>query len=274
MADATAPASAGPLRILPLGSLGTGRAGRLVERNLLVFRRSWIVVATGFLEPLFYLLSIGVGIGALVGGVAVGGRVVPYRDFLAPGMLAASAMNGAVYDSTINIFFKLKYQKLYDAVLSTPLGVGDIALGELAWALGRGGLYSAGFLVVMLGLGLVHSWWALLALPAALLVGASFAGAGLAATTFMRGWQDFDLVQLVILPMFLFSGTFYPLSTYPPALRVVVRCTPLYQAVAILRALVMGTPGWATLGHAAFLAVVGLVGLAIASRRMAKLLRS
>jgi lipooligosaccharide transport system permease protein len=262
----------GPARIVPPGALGTRRARHLFERNLLVYRRGWMIILSGFFEPLFYLLSIGVGIGRLVGPVSVDGRTLDYTAFVAPALLASSAMNGAIYDSTFNIFFKLKYQKTYDAVLATPMAVGDIALGEIGWALARGTLYACAFVVVMLGIGLVLSPWAVLAIPAALLIGFAFAGAGMACTSFMRSWQDFDLVQLVVLPLFLFSATFYPLATYPVALRWVVRGTPLYQGVAILRPLTTGAVGPVLLVHAAYLLAMGMVGLLVASRRLGRLL--
>jgi lipooligosaccharide transport system permease protein len=252
--------------------LRSRRSPRLVERNVMVYRRSWMIIVSGFFEPLFYLLSIGVGIGKLVGTVTIAGTTVKYTSFAAPGLLAASAMNGAIYDSTMNVYFKLKFAKLYDAVLATPLGVGDVAVGEITWALLRGTMYAAVFLFVMLVMGLVHSWWAILCLPGAVLIGFAFAACGMAGTSYMRSWHDFDLVQLCVLPMFLFSTTFYPLSTYGPGLQFIVRITPLYQGVAMLRALTTGTVSWATLGHAVYLAVMGLIGLRIASRRLERLL--
>jgi lipooligosaccharide transport system permease protein len=259
-------------RVVPLGALGTRRAGRLLERNLLVTRHIWPIVASGFFEPVFYLLSLGIGMGELVGAVEVGGRLVDYRTFVAPAMLASSAMNGAIFDTTFNFFYKLRYAKIYDAILSTPLAVGDVALGETLSALARGGIYAAAFLLVMLCLGLIGSAWAVLALPAALLIGFAFAGAGLACTTFMRSWTDFDSVQLVILPMFLFSTTFVPLSTYPLGLRWVVQVTPLYHGVALLRGLCTGAVGLSLLVHVAYLAGMGLLGLVVAGRRMERLL--
>ena len=113
-----------------------------------------------------------------------------------------------------------------------------------------------------------------LALPAAVLIGFAFAAIGMAATTYMRGWTDFDLIQLVLLPMFLFSTTFYPLSTYPRWLQIVVECTPLYHGVALTRALNLGQVGVADIGHAAYLAAMGLVGVAVAGRRIRILLLS
>jgi lipooligosaccharide transport system permease protein len=260
------------LRTLPVG-MYAGRARVLVERALLVNRRAWLAVVSGFCEPLFYLFAMGVGFGALVGDV-VGpdGTTVSFLEFVAPALLAASAMNGAVYDATFNIFFKFKYAKLYDAMLATPLGPIDVAVGEIAWALLRGGLYATGFLTVMLALGLVTSAWAVLALPAALLVAFSFAAIGMACTTFMRSWQDFDLIQLALMPMFLFSTTFFPLTVYPGFVRVLVQCLPLYHAIELMRHLCAGVVQVELLGHLAYFAVMAGVGVVVAARRLGVLL--
>ncbi len=261
-----------PLRITP-SIVVAGRGGRrIVERNILVYRRGWIFFVSGFFEPFFYLLSIGIGLSTLVGRLPLGGHLVAYTSYVAPGLLASSAMNGAIFDSTFNIFFKLKIAKTYDAMLSTPLAPTDIALGELTWALMRGSIYSLAFLLVMTGFGYVLTPWVVLCYPAAILVSFAFAGMGMAATSYMRSWQDFDKVSLAIIPLFLFSATFYPLTVYPAWLQVVVRCTPLYQGVAMIRGLDAGLFTWALLGHAAYLAIMGAVGLTVTSRRLTALL--
>jgi lipooligosaccharide transport system permease protein len=259
-------------RVVPLPAhAGSGR--HLVERNFLVYKRSWVVFISGFFEPVFYLLSIGVGVAQLVGDFTLSdGTKIGYAAFVAPAMLASSAMNGAVFDSTYNIFFRMKYARLYDAMLATPLRPWDIATGEVTWALLRGACYSAMFLLVMLAMGLIGSWWALLALPVSVLLGFAFAGAGMALTTFMRSWQDFEFVQLATMPMFLFSATFYPVETYPAAIRWLVEITPLYQGVALERALTTGAVGWSLLVNALYLAVMGTFGMYVASRRLGKLL--
>jgi lipooligosaccharide transport system permease protein len=266
-----------PLRILPAPLLAARQLGgrgsaHLIERNARAYRHAWMVLASGFFEPLFYLLSIGIGIGELVGTVTVDGHPVSFTSFVAPALLATSAMNGAIFDSTFNIFFKLKYAKLYDSVLATPMRAGDVAMGEIGWALIRGGLYACAFMVIMLAMGLLHSPWAVFTIPVALLIGFAFAGAGMAATTFVRSWQDFEYVTLTTLPMFLFSATFYPLSVYPRPLQLVVDCTPLYQGIALLRGLTLGFAGPGLLWHVLYLAVMGTTGLAIASRRISRLL--
>ncbi len=276
----TPPAKAPPAWVSRLSTLvpmpaGAGLGRRVLERNVVAFRHGWIALVTGFAEPVFYLFSLGVGIGALVRTVTTpGGAEVPYATFVAPALLAASAMNGAVFDSTYNVFFKLKYAKLYDSMLATPLGPRDIAVGEVSWSLLRGGLYSSAFLLVAMLVGAVHSWWALLAVPGAVFIGFAFAAVGMFATTFMRGWVDFDYVTLAIQPMFLFSATFFPLATYPDALQWFVRATPLYHGVALERGLMLGEVGWGLLAHVGYLLALGLFGVVGTARRLERLLLS
>jgi lipooligosaccharide transport system permease protein len=261
------------LRVTPLFAFGSRRSARLIERNLYVYKHGWLVILSGFFEPLFYLLGIGFGLGALIGTIpGPGGEMISYQLFLAPALLASSAMNGAIMESTFNFFFKLNYNKTFASILATPLSPGDIALGELGWALIRGGLYALGFMGVMAVFGLVVSPWVVLAVPAALLVGFAFGAVGMAATSFMKTWQDFDLIQLVVLPMFLFSGTFYPVDAYPEALRVLVQLTPLYQGVDLIRSLTVGAISPVLLFHVAYLFAMGIAGLVVSSRRIDKLL--
>ena len=259
-------------RVLPFG-FGGRRALLLIERNVLVYKNGWMVILSGFFEPLFYLLSIGLGIGGIVGDLpGPNGSTIPYALFVAPALLASASMNGAIAESTFNVFFKLNFQKTYDAVLATPLSPGDVALGEIGWAVIRSTLYALGFVVVILVLGLVRSPWAILSVPAATLLAFAFAAVGMAATTFMRSWQDFDLINLVVLPLFLFSGTFYPLAAYPEPLRIVVQLTPLWQGVDMIRALVTGAVDLSILWHVAYLGAMGLIGLAVVGRRLGRML--
>jgi len=268
------------LRVLPVALLRTRRHGlggrgsaHLIERHARVYRHDWSVLISGFFEPLFYLLSIGIGLGKLVGTVTgPGGHQIGYTSFVAPALLATSAMNGAVMDSTFNVFFRMKYAKLYDATLATPMRTDEIALGEIGWALIRGGLYAVAFMVIILALGLVHSVWAVLDVPAALLIGFGFAGAGMAATTYMKSWQHFEFVLLATVPMFLFSTTFYPLSVYPRPVQIIVECTPLYQGVALLRDLTLGSVSPSMLWNVVYLAALGAAGLTVAGRRIGTLL--
>jgi lipooligosaccharide transport system permease protein len=197
---------------------------------------------------------------------------VPYPVFVAPALLAASSMNGAITESTFNFFFKLNYDKTFASILTTPMSPGDISIGELCWALIRGALYTLGFLAVMLLLGLAQSPLVIFTIPGALLIGFAFASVGMAATSFMRTWQDFDLIQLVVLPMFLFSGTFFPIDAYPAALRILIQITPLYRGVDLLRSLSLGVVGPSIVVDIVYLSVMGALGLLVVSRRLDKLL--
>jgi lipooligosaccharide transport system permease protein len=251
------------------------RSTAVAGRNLAAARHFgyWWGLFSGFFEPVLYLLSIGIGVGALVTGFTLAdGRTISYTAFVAPAMLAASAMNAAVAESTHNLFAKMKFQKLYEAVLATPVRPIEVALGELMWALARGSIYSIAFLALMVAMGLTTVGWAFVAFPATLLVGFAFGGMGMAIATVMRGWQDFDYVAVAQFGLFLFSGTFAPADSYAPYLRVLVALTPLYHGVELIRGLTTGVVGWSMLGHVGYLAVFAVIGLTIAGRRMTKLL--
>jgi lipooligosaccharide transport system permease protein len=245
----------------------------LVERNVLAYRRAWLIFVSGCSSRCCSCSRSASGWARWSARWPGPGRSPgPYGEFVAPALLAASAMNGAVYESTFNIFSKLRFSRLYDAVLATPVEPRDIAVGELVWSLLRGAIYAVAFLVW-------RGWpdscarpWALLALPAATLIGFAFAGIGLTATTFMTSWQDFDLIQLVLMPLFLFSATFYPLDVYPPALQAIAHVSPLYHGVQLTRGLMLGVLQPMLLVHAGILLVIGVVGLRFASRRFAELL--
>lgn len=261
-----------PLRIVPHQVRHSRRPQRMLERQWIVNRSGgWIILLTGFFEPLFYLLSIRVGFGALVGDVEEGGRLIPYAEFVAPALMAASAMNGALYESTMNVFFRLKYEKVYDAALATPLTSGDVALGEILYSTIRGALYSAAFLLTMWLLGMTTSVWAIGMLPVAILIALAFSAVGMAATTYMRSWADFEYVPAVMLPMFLFSATFYPLSSYGDW-QWVAQISPLYHGVAMMRSLNIGEFSWAFVGHAGVLVAMFALGLSATAHRIERLL--
>jgi lipooligosaccharide transport system permease protein len=249
-------------------------ARQVIFRNYLVYRRYWVAFISAFLEPLLFLLSIGIGVGALIGTVpGPAGDPVPYRAFVAPGLMAMAAMNGGIFDTTYMFFIKLKYWGTFESMLSTPLTPTHVVVGEIGWSVLRGTIYATAFLGTMVLLGLVESPWALLAIPAATLVCWAFASAGAAGASYMRSYFDFDFINVVLIPSFLFSGVFFPLSRYPDWLATIVRCTPLYQGVALIRGLVFGVLDASSVVHAGYLAVMGLIGLRIATRRLALLLQ-
>ena len=231
------------------------------------------MLVSGFFEPMFYLFSVGVGVSKLVGDVELpGGEVVSYTAFVAPAMLASSAMNGALYDATFNLFFKLKYNKLYDAVLATPVTPVDVAVGEIGWALMRGAFYSIAFLVVMLLMGLIASWWAVLALPAVVLIGFAFAAIGTACTTYMKSWQDFELHHPGAAADVPVLGHVLPDHRLPRVAAVggaLLAALPRGHADAELTT---GTVGLGSFVHVAVLVALGVVGLVVTGRRLEKLL--
>jgi lipooligosaccharide transport system permease protein len=260
-------------RLIALEGAGR-RSASVLGRNVTSLQPSyWLVMASGFLEPILYLFSIGVGVGTLVGDLPLpDGRVIGYAAFVAPAMLASSAMSGALSETTFNFFGKMKFMKLYDGMLATPLRPIEIALGELAWAMIRGNIYAAAFLVVMVAMDLTTPGRAVAALGAAVLVGFAFGGLGMALSTFMRSWQDFDLVASGQFALFLFSGTFVPAQAYPTALRWVVEATPLYRAVDLIRAITTGSITWTQALDVAYLLALFALCLTIAGHRMTKLL--
>ena len=246
------------------------RARRLVERNILVYRHQWIIIFSGVFEPIFYLIGIGVGLGGFIESVELSdGRSVSYLTYVAPALLATAAMNGAVFETIFNIFFKLNYAKTYEGVLATPMGITEIAVGELLWALMRAALYAIAMFAIMLVLDLVLSPWGLLIVPAALLVAASFAAAGLAGTSYLRTVNDFDIpMGLIVTPMFLFSGTFFPIEFYPQPIQWLMQLNPLYHSIHLIRGLATGIVGWSHLLDFAFLVGLIVLCLWIAMRQM------
>jgi len=253
-----------------VGALYARNARSVLARGLLATRSTmWPVMLSGFFEPVFYLFAMGVGLGTYIGDVTLpSGGSVSYAAYIAPALLAVSAMNGAVYDSTWNVFFKMHYGKLYDAMLTTSLGPLDVAFGEILNALLRGGAYAIGFLTVMQFMGLNLAWSAVLAVPAVLLVAFGFASLGMAVTSYLRTIQQMDWINFVMLPMFLFSATFYPVTVYPGWLQGIVKALPLYQAVELVRGLTLGVLDPQMLNHVAYFVAMILLGLTFTTRRL------
>ncbi|WP_438872269.1 ABC transporter permease [Paractinoplanes rishiriensis] len=250
------------------------RAGSVTERNVAALRSMyWFVLLSGCLEPLLYLFSIGVGVGALINTVTLpGGQVVGYAEFVAPAMLAAAAMAGALNETTFNFFGKMKFMRLYDGILATPVRPIEIALGELAWAMVRGTVYAVAFVAVMVAMDLTTVSRAAPALAASVLVGFTFGALGMAISTLIRSWQDFDLIASAQFALLLFSGTFVPATAYPTWFRWLIEATPLYRAVDLTRALTLGSAGWLQLLDVLYLLAVLAASLAVAAHRMEKLL--
>ena len=249
-----------------------GRPYVMIQRSFLAFKRSsWFVVLSGFVEPVLYLASFGYGLGKLVGPISSSGHPVTYAAFIAPGLLATSAMNGAIYDSTWNVFFKMHHGKVYNSMLATSLGPLDVAIGEIGWALLRGFAYAIGFMVVVVPFGLIPSWWGILAVPAAVIIAFGFASVGMGITSYLKDFQQMEWINFVMLPMFLFSGTFYSIATFPRALQIFLQALPLPQAIGLIRDLTLGDVHWGTLWHLLYFSVMIVGGLIFTTRRLSKL---
>ena len=247
-----------------------GRSHVILERSLVALKSSnWFPVVSGFLEPLLYLFSFGYGVGTLIGDIQVSnGQVVSYAMFIAPGLLATSAMNGAIYDSTWNVYFKLHEGKIYHGMLATSLGPLDVALGEILTALLRGFAYAVGFMAVATPMGLIPSWWGVLAIPAAVLIAFGFASTGMAITSYFKSYQQMGLINISLLPIFLFSGSFYPLSVFPDWAQIVIKTLPLWHAIEMIRNLTLGIINFSLLGHIAYFLVMIVVGLFFTTKRL------
>lgn len=244
-------------------SIYSGRSLTLIERGFKAFKSSnWMVVLSGFVEPVFYLLAFGFGIGQLIGDLEDGnGSLVSYAAFIAPALLATSAMNGAIYDSTWNVFFKMHFGKIYQVMLSSSMGPLDVALGEIFWALLRGVAYSVGFMAIVFPIGLVTNAWGLLAIPAATLIAFGFASLGMAITSYLKSFQQMNWVTFFLLPMFLFSGTFFPVSVYPQWIQTIVQALPLWQGVELVRSLMLGNISASLWSHVLYFVVMIVLGL-------------
>ncbi|THV43655.1 ABC transporter [Glycomyces buryatensis] len=236
-------------------------------------RRAWVLIVSGAFESLLFLFAFGFGVGALVGDITLpGGETISYTAYVAPAILANAAMMGVLAETSINVFAKFKWMKLYDGILNTPLRPWEVALGEVWWALIRGGIYVAMFVAVMGAFGLLDSWWAILAVPACVFISLAFAGIGLTLATLFRDWPDFDLMMAFVFVMFLFGGTFTPVEAYPEFVQPIVYVMPLFHGIELVRGISLGQFGPMMLVHVAYLCALAIGGTWIAQRRLSKAL--
>lgn len=248
----------------------SGRSRVVLQRSWVTFKSStYLVVLSGFVEPLLNLAVFGFGVGQFVGNISLpDGQVVDYATFIVPGLLATAAMMGAVMDSTWNVYFKMHESRLYQAMLSTSLGPMDVALGEIAWALLRGALYSSSFMLVVAPLGLIPSWYGIFVIPAGILIGFGFAALGMAITSYIKGYQQLNLVNIVLMPLTLFSGSFFPLESLPDWLETFIRWTPLSQGIEMMRMCTLGTIDTSILIHVIYFLIFIAGGLFFTTRRL------
>jgi lipooligosaccharide transport system permease protein len=247
-------------------------SGRVWQRNFLVYKRLWHrSIAFGFLQPVLFLTAMGIGVGALMSNqdlAAFGG--VPYIDWLGPGLLSAMAMQTATFESTYPIMNKIMWGRNYEAMLSTPVTIRSIVGGELAWTAFRIGSLAAVFLLVLTLFGIVRSPLAILAVPVAVLVGTAFSSCLIAFTTTQRNDVGFSAIfRFVINPLFLFSGTFFPLSNLPDQVEWVAWLTPLFHGVQLIRGLFLGSLDWVAVPiHLAYLLAMLAIGVLLADRNL------
>jgi lipooligosaccharide transport system permease protein len=231
------------------------------------FRRTWRGwVATMFGIPVLNLLAFGYGLGHLIGQSNGDVAGVAYVAFLAPGLLAATAMNSAVEESTWAMFTAIKWQRTYHAMLATPLTARQVLVSHLLWAGTRVAMSATVLLVLIAVLGLATPW-AVLALPAAILVGLAFAAPVMAFTAHAESEANFAyLFRFGVMPLYLFSGTFFPISQLPRWLETIAWLTPLWHGVALCRDLVLGRLQWLDAVHIGYLTALLIVGLWLADR--------
>ena len=270
----------------PSGRLGTGprrplspveRLGAVVAHHLTVYRRTWKGSIIGrFLSPLFFLLSMGLGLGTLVDDSAGGVDGIPYLQYVVPGIIAVQAMWLAFGESTYAVFGYIRWNQMYAAMLATPLRVTEVLGGHLAVIALHLGVATAIFVAVAAPFGSFTSWWVLLAIPVGVLTGMAFAVPTFALAATLESDNGFSLLyRFVVTPLMLFSGVFFPVDQLPLVLQPLAWVTPLWHGVELCRDAATGTPpGWAGLGHLAVLLLYVGVGWLLAHRAFRKRLVS
>jgi lipooligosaccharide transport system permease protein len=228
-------------------------AWRLWQRNAAIYRRTYkLNILPNFFEPLWFMVAMGLGLGAYLGRI----EGIRYMDFIAPGLVATAAMYGTSFEVTFNCFVKMQFGRVYDAITATPLTIEDVGLGELLWGTTRALLYGVVFLVVAVPFGVIHSPLALAAPLAVALIGLMFSVIGLAFTAVIPVIDYFTYYwTLFMTPMFLFSGIFFPLDRLPEWVQLVAWFMPLHHGVNLMRALTLTGDVGAALMAAAWIVV-------------------
>ena len=241
-------------------------ATRVWYRDARNFSKLWRgALLPTFLDPMFYLLAMGFGLGTYLATI----QGIPYKEFVAPGLIASAAMWAAAFESTYNTYIKMNEARLYDALVATPVEVPDVVAGEVAWAATRSFVYSTTFLIAVAAFGLVDSWWALTAPLFAFLGGACFGTIGMLFTALIPKLDLYSyFFTLFITPMFLFSGIFFPLTRLPEWVEWIAWLTPLYHLVNVMRELSTGPELLALAGNTAWLVVLTLVLYVPLARKM------
>jgi lipooligosaccharide transport system permease protein len=256
----------------PLLTRVTARCWRVWQRDAVVWRKTWLI---GFLppllEPLLYVAAFGLGLGTLIGAIAWQGARLSYLEYLAPGIVAAGVMNAAFFETTYSSFVRMYYQKTFDGILATPLSMAEIVTGEILWGATRSLVTAAVMMAALAPFGLLHWPESLLLLPVAALGGLAFAAFGMVFTGVLPTIEAFNLpVFLVVTPMFLFSGTFFPLEQLPVWAQRFAWALPLTHLVHLARSVALGIYPAQLLANVAYLAVFAAAAYVFGVRAMVR----
>lgn len=231
------------------------------KRNLVVYRRIWAInFLPPLLEPLFFLLAFGMGLSSLIGNLRYAGAEISYPAFIAPAILAVNMMNNAFFETTYASFVRMYYQKTFDAMMATPLSPAEVITAEIIWGATKSLIATSIMLAVLSVFGLVHYPHGLLILPLAVLGGIAFGAVGMLFTGILPSIDMFNLpLFLFITPMFLFSGTFFPIDNLPHWAQLPALALPLTHLTTLTRHLCLGTADLGLLRETAYLLVFSLV---------------
>jgi len=220
------------------------KAYRVWQRNFTVYTKRYkSSMVLNFVEPVLYLVALGFGLGAFVKEI----NGVPYINFIAPGLIATSTMFSSSFECTYGTYIRMTYQKTFDAILATPININDLITGEIMWGAAKGTLYGSTIMLVVSALGLIDSFYIVLAIPLIFITGIIFAEIGVIASATVPGIDSFNYFNtLFMTPMFLFSGIFFPVDTLPSIVSKIAFFTPLFHLVNICRAFASGQPGLAS----------------------------
>ena len=242
-------------------SFSPKQAFRVWQREVSVYKYVYkSTIVSNLMDPLVYLVALGFGLGAFVSRI----QGMPYIQFIAPGLISSSIMSAATFETTINTFVRIHFDRVYEAMMATPVTVEDIVVGEIMWAMTRSTIYATVMLGVVTALGLTHSWYAIFVPLLGALGGMMFAILGLTYTSLLKSIDQVNFYfTLFITPLFLFSGVFYPIDALPAIVKTIAFLSPLYHLVEIIRPLVIGKIGFGVVGHLVWIIVFILIFAAV-----------
>jgi lipooligosaccharide transport system permease protein len=237
------------------------QAFRVWQREVSVYKYVYkSTIVSNLMDPLVYLVALGFGLGAFVSRI----QGMPYIQFIAPGLISSSIMSAATFETTINTFVRIHFDRVYDAMMATPVTVEDIVVGEIMWAMTRSTIYATVMLGVVTALGLTHSWYAIFVPFLGAMGGMMFAILGLTYTSLLKSIDQVNFYfTLFITPLFLFSGVFYPIDALPEIVKTIAFLSPLYHLVEIIRPLVIGKIGFGVVVHLVWIIVFILIFAAV-----------